>query len=88
MIVNTSHGPVDIELWPKEAPKAVRNFVQLSLEGYFDNTSFHRVIPGFLVQGGDPTGTGTSSSQTLISSIAFVFPRSFFFFVSEPLVVF
>lgn len=61
VIVNTTHGPIDIELWPKEAPKAVRNFVQLCLEGYFDNTIFHRVIPGFLVQGGDPTGSGTGN---------------------------
>lgn len=59
VIVKTTHGPIDIELWPKEVPKAVRNFVQLCLEGYFDNTIFHRIIKGFLVQGGDPTGTGT-----------------------------
>lgn len=61
VIVNTTHGPIDIELWPKEAPKSVRNFVQLCLEGYFDDTIFHRVIPGFLVQGGDPTGSGTGN---------------------------
>lgn len=58
VIITTSYGPLDIELWPKEAPKAVRNFIQLCLEGYYDNTTFHRVIKSFLVQGGDPTGTG------------------------------
>ncbi|KAL1552328.1 cytochrome P450 monooxygenase 57 [Salvia divinorum] len=58
VILTTSKGPLDIELWPKEAPKAVRNFVQLCLEGYYDNTIFHRVIKSFLIQGGDPTGTG------------------------------
>ncbi|KAK9946244.1 hypothetical protein M0R45_011718 [Rubus argutus] len=58
VVLQTTHGPLDIELWPKEAPKAVRNFVQLCLEGYYDNTMFHRIIKGFLVQGGDPTGTG------------------------------
>ncbi|KAK6119577.1 hypothetical protein DH2020_046679 [Rehmannia glutinosa] len=58
VIVTTSYGPLDIELWPKEAPKAVRNFVQLCLEGYYNDTVFHRVIKSFLVQGGDPTGTG------------------------------
>lgn len=58
VIVNTTYGPLDIELWPKEAPKAVRNFVQLCLEGYYDSTIFHRIIKGFLVQGGDPTATG------------------------------
>ncbi|KAL6556687.1 hypothetical protein OROGR_005975 [Orobanche gracilis] len=58
VILTTSYGPLDIELWPKEAPKAVRNFVQLCLEGYYNDTVFHRVIKSFLVQGGDPTGTG------------------------------
>ncbi|XP_050364260.1 peptidyl-prolyl cis-trans isomerase CYP57 [Argentina anserina] len=58
VVLQTTHGPLDIELWPKEAPKATRNFVQLCLEGYYDNTIFHRIIKGFLVQGGDPTGTG------------------------------
>lgn len=58
VILNTTYGPMDIELWPKEAPKAVRNFVQLCMEDYYDNTIFHRIIKSFLVQGGDPTGTG------------------------------
>lgn len=56
VVLKTSHGDIDIELWAKEAPRAVRNFVQLCLEGYYDNTVFHRVIPGLAVQGGDPTG--------------------------------
>ncbi|XP_052305158.1 peptidyl-prolyl cis-trans isomerase CYP57 isoform X2 [Populus trichocarpa] len=63
VILNTTYGPLDIELWPKEAPKAVRNFVQLCLEGYYDKTIFHRIIKGFLVQGGDPTGTGTGGES-------------------------
>ncbi|XP_050219728.1 peptidyl-prolyl cis-trans isomerase CYP57 [Mercurialis annua] len=63
VVLNTTHGPIDIELWPKEAPKAVRNFVQLCLEGYYDNTIFHRIIKGFLVQTGDPTGTGTGGES-------------------------
>ncbi|KAJ8613244.1 hypothetical protein CTAYLR_004543 [Chrysophaeum taylorii] len=58
VIFHTSYGPIDVELWSKEAPRACRNFVQLALEGYYDRTVFHRVIPGFMVQGGDPTGTG------------------------------
>lgn len=61
VVLNTTHGPLDIELWPKEAPKAVRNFVQLCLEGYYHNTIFHRIIKGFLVQAGDPTGTGNGT---------------------------
>lgn len=63
LVLNTTHGALDIELWPKEAPKAVRNFVQLCLEGYYDNTIFHRILKGFLIQGGDPTGTGTGGQS-------------------------
>jgi cyclophilin family peptidyl-prolyl cis-trans isomerase len=59
VVVQTTAGPIDIELWAKEAPKATRNFVQLCLEGYYDDTLFHRVIKSFLIQGGDPTGSGT-----------------------------
>ncbi|KAI8898882.1 cyclophilin-like domain-containing protein [Globomyces pollinis-pini] len=58
VVLKTSAGDVEIELWPKECPKACRNFVQLCMEGYYDNTLFHRIIPKFIVQGGDPTGTG------------------------------
>ncbi|KAJ3257915.1 Peptidyl-prolyl isomerase cwc27 [Boothiomyces macroporosus] len=58
VIMKTSAGDLEIELWSKEAPKACRNFVQLCMEGYYDNTLFHRIVPGFIVQGGDPTGTG------------------------------
>lgn len=67
VVLNTTYGPIDIELWPKEAPKAVRNFVQLCLEGYYDNTIFHRVIKSFLAQGGDPTGTGTGNKNNSFS---------------------
>lgn len=47
-----------MELWTREAPKACKNFIQLCMEGYYDGTIFHRVVKGFIVQGGDPTGTG------------------------------
>ncbi|KAM9330988.1 spliceosome-associated protein CWC27 homolog [Gastrophryne carolinensis] len=63
VLLKTSAGEIDIELWSKEAPKACRNFVQLCLEGYYDNTIFHRVVPEFIVQGGDPTGTGTGGES-------------------------
>lgn len=63
VILHTSFGDIDIELWGKECPLAVRNFVQLSLEGYYDNTIFHRVIKDFMIQGGDPTGTGTGGES-------------------------
>jgi peptidyl-prolyl cis-trans isomerase SDCCAG10 len=58
----TSIGDIAVQLWAKECPKASRNFVQLCLEGYYDGTVFHRLLPNFLVQGGDPTGTGTLPS--------------------------
>ncbi|RXG57962.1 Peptidyl-prolyl cis-trans isomerase CWC27-like protein [Armadillidium vulgare] len=63
ILLNTSAGDIDIELWSKEAPKACRNFVQLCLEGYYNDTIFHRVVPKFIAQGGDPTGTGTGGES-------------------------
>lgn len=57
-MMKTTVGDIDLELWTKEAPKACRNFIQLCMEGYYDNTIFHRIIKGFIAQGGDPTGTG------------------------------
>ena len=58
VLLKTSLGDIDIELWTKEAPKACRNFIQLCMEGYYDNCIFHRIVKGFIAQGGDPTGTG------------------------------
>ncbi|KAG0355868.1 hypothetical protein BG005_005208 [Podila minutissima] len=58
VILHTSDGDIAIELWPKEAPKACRNFIQLCMEGYYTNTIFHRIVAGFIIQGGDPEGTG------------------------------
>lgn len=54
----TEKGTVTIKLFAEEAPETVNNFVFLAREGYFDGTTFHRVIEGFMAQGGDPTGTG------------------------------
>ncbi|HEX8522302.1 MAG TPA: peptidylprolyl isomerase [Tepidisphaeraceae bacterium] len=56
--IDTDKGKVTVELYPKEAPKTVNNFVFLAREGFYDGTVFHRVIPKFMIQGGDPTGTG------------------------------
>lgn len=56
VVLHTSLGPFDIELWSKECPLAVRNFIQLCLEKYYDGTEFHRIVKGFMMQGGDPTG--------------------------------
>jgi peptidyl-prolyl cis-trans isomerase B (cyclophilin B) len=56
---NTSRGEILCELFAKDAPKTVNNFVFLAREKFYDGTAFHRVIPNFMIQGGDPTGTGS-----------------------------
>lgn len=58
VVLHTTMGDVDIELWPTQAPKNVRNFLQHCLDGYYDGVIFHRIIKGFIAQTGDPTGTG------------------------------
>ncbi|OQX65520.1 MAG: peptidylprolyl isomerase [Anaerolinea sp. 4484_236] len=58
-IVSTDKGDMTLELFADKTPKTVNNFVFLAREGFYDNTIFHRVIANFMVQGGDPTGTGT-----------------------------
>jgi cyclophilin family peptidyl-prolyl cis-trans isomerase len=57
--LHTNHGSIEIELYPDDAPKTVENFEKLAREGFYDRVIFHRVIPDFMIQGGDPTGTGT-----------------------------
>ncbi len=59
--IETNLGKIVAELLPKEAPKTVNNFVFLAKEGYYDGVKFHRVIKGFMIQTGDPTGTGAGS---------------------------
>ena len=56
--IETEHGTITLELFEKEAPKTVENFEKLANSGYYDGTKFHRVIPGFVVQGGDPYSKG------------------------------
>ena len=55
---DTSKGKIVVDLFPKEAPSTVNNFVFLARDGFYNGTKFHRVIPDFMVQGGDPEGTG------------------------------
>jgi peptidyl-prolyl cis-trans isomerase B (cyclophilin B) len=57
--METSKGTIELELYPMYAPKTVNNFVFLANEGFYDGITFHRVISNFMVQGGDPTGTGS-----------------------------
>ena len=57
--LHTSEGPIEIELFPEDAPKTVGNFTKLADDGFYDGLIFHRVIPDFMIQGGCPQGTGT-----------------------------
>ncbi len=57
--IETSRGTIEVELFAQDAPLTINNFVFLAREGFYNGTKFHRVIPNFMVQGGDPTGTGT-----------------------------
>jgi cyclophilin family peptidyl-prolyl cis-trans isomerase len=59
--ISTNCGDFTIRLDPAQSPNAAASFVALSKRGFFDHTVFHRIVPGFIIQGGDPTGTGTSS---------------------------
>ena len=58
-IIETNMGTIEIELFEDKAPLTTSNFIKLAQEGFYDSVIFHRVIPQFMVQGGDPTGTGT-----------------------------
>jgi len=57
-LIKTNFGDIKIEFFTNDAPKTVNNFITLSKDGYYDNVIFHRVISGFMIQGGDPSGTG------------------------------
>src|SRR6266536_1434500 len=57
--MQTNHGTIEIELFDEDAPKTVENFKMLAQDGFYDGVIFHRVISDFMIQGGDPTGTGS-----------------------------
>jgi peptidyl-prolyl cis-trans isomerase B (cyclophilin B) len=57
--IQTNQGDLELELFDEDAPKTVENFVKLAKDGFYDGVVFHRVIPDFMIQGGDPTGTGS-----------------------------
>ncbi|TKA77587.1 hypothetical protein B0A49_01740 [Cryomyces minteri] len=64
VLLETTAGDILLELFAKQTPLASRNFLQLCLDGYYDNTIFHRLVPGFVIQGGDPTGTGSGGESS------------------------
>ena len=57
--LHTNHGQIEIELFDEDAPRTVENFLKLARDGFYDDVIFHRVIPDFMIQGGDPTGRGS-----------------------------
>ncbi|HVW87849.1 MAG TPA: peptidylprolyl isomerase [Gaiellaceae bacterium] len=59
LTMQTNHGTIEIELFDEDAPKTVENFKKLAADGFYDGVIFHRVIEDFMIQGGDPTGTGS-----------------------------
>ena len=59
VLLQTNRGDIELELWPDMAPKHVANFLDLAYTGFYDQKTFHRVIPGFMIQGGCPNGIGT-----------------------------
>ena len=61
--MKTNHGDIVIQLFPEEAPMTVENFVRLAQKGYYDGVTFHRVISDFMIQGGDPEGTGAGGQS-------------------------
>ena len=78
-VIKTNMGNIELELFSKEAPKTVENFVTLAKKGYYKGIIFHRVIKGFMIQGGDPTGTGRGGESAwgskfndeIVSSLVF-----------------
>ncbi|CAD0114013.1 unnamed protein product [Aureobasidium uvarum] len=65
VLLNTTSGDLVVEVFAKQVPLASRNFLQHCLNGYYDGTIFHRLVPGFIIQGGDPTGTGSGGVSTV-----------------------
>lgn len=63
VIIHTTQGELQVELWAKQTPLTCRNFLQHAIDGYYDGTIFHRLVPGFILQGGDPTGTGSGGES-------------------------
>ena len=63
IVLETTQGNIEVELMPEIAPKACENFTELAIEGYYNGIVFHRVIKGFMIQGGDPTGTGRGGAS-------------------------
>ncbi|MFH0852963.1 MAG: peptidylprolyl isomerase [bacterium] len=62
-IITTNHGDIVIQFYTQAAPELSNNFIELAKSGYYDNLTFHRIVPGFVIQGGDPNGDGTGGES-------------------------
>src|SRR4026208_407471 len=83
-VIQTNKGTIKFELLESDAPKTTENFISLAQRGYYDGVTFHRVIKGFMIQGGDPTGTGRGGESAAggrfkdeINSSAAVYQRGY-----------
>ena len=76
--IKTNQGEIIIQLFAAEAKKTVQNFVELAKKGYYNGVTFHRVIPDFMIQGGDPTGTGAGGESIYGESFADEFSDQLF----------
>lgn len=76
-VIKTNLGEITLALFPEQAPKTVENFVTLAKNGYYDGVIFHRVISDFMIQTGDPTGTGMGAKVSGVKPLKMSFPRSF-----------
>ncbi|EQA5381289.1 peptidylprolyl isomerase [Enterococcus hirae] len=77
-VIKTNRGDITVQLFPELAPKTVKNFIELAKKGYYDGVIFHRVIPDFMIQGGDPTGTGMGGESIYGESFEDEFSRELF----------
>jgi cyclophilin family peptidyl-prolyl cis-trans isomerase len=68
VVLQTNKGDMEVEFWPDVAPNHVRNFLDLSYTGFYDGKTFHRVKPGFMIQGGDPKGDGTGNGPRMVKA--------------------
>lgn len=77
-LIKTNRGNILVQLFPELAPKTVQNFEELANKGYYDGVIFHRVIPDFMIQGGDPTGTGMGGESTFGGTFEDEFSKELF----------
>src|SRR5579862_5306525 len=77
VLLSTTSGDILLELFAKQTPLTSRNFLQHCLDGYYTDTVFHRLVPGFVIQGGDPTGTGEGGESIYTSNPSGTFADEF-----------